>query len=707
MALLALVAASAAVGSPAEIESQVLQMTRPPMNTKQFAVRLREQLSHGRSDTGTPVALVAEEAGGTIAPRQTGSQSAAETIIAPAAPNDAVRLLSQLSQSRMDEAVARSEIARTRMSIGAALHTAAAEGLEKRRFAALDAAAKKLPADLGAEFPAALVKRPETAAPSIERAGDEGAQLHADVSRWNELELQRVARKAASDRELHERLRSQQTFTLAMDEDATPTDAAEAMSCSLLSLAERDTNDHLVEEARQMQQKAAAAVARRWERLKKDVKLKCKADGSRSKVAALIAADIRLPPVVVPQEWASAVAHRHRGGFHDACNRTRGEVLDALNRFTKGSDLFIHTDSAYADEVSFFESAVAVRYTSEDGGNAATENMGNRGGAYVQWWRMQKAWQLLVDYEKMCSHTYSFVMKIRTDMNLIGERTLLELYEGPIMLGKHEGHMGYDLTKTAFMSSDRFFAGSRSTMEHMAKFGEAWDKYTSDGVMGLCGSCDYLNSVYRAALVTPACYEVANEVPTTCNRGCFTDAKTESSICTVYQSEGFQIKGTPERKVQLGTEPSEGTLFRQNATNGLTCTYGTGSSEKTFVHHILSAGLTVVGFEALDAELWSHQHADLMVWRHLVHVYADGFAVEDGPLHPTEEYGSELKWVQIEMLARQTGGSGSMIACFNKSQTRHERPGNFYTAQEDFRTAAFTQRANARRAAQRARRPAT
>ena len=476
-------------------------------------------------------------------------------------------------------------------------------------------------------------------------------------------------------------LDNKQTFTFAMDEDAASaasTDAAEAMSCDLLSL---EQSDKLAEQARQMQQRAAAAVARRWERLRKKASLECKADGSRSKVATIIAADIRLPPETLPPEWLEAVAYRHRGGFHDACNKTRSEVLAGLNRFTKGSDLFIHTDSAYADEVELFESLVAVRYTSEDGGNAATENVGNRGGAFVQWWRLRKAWQLLVDYETMCSHKYSFVMKIRTDMNLIGERSLLELYEGPIM--------SYDLEKTAFLSSDRFFAGSRSTMEHMTKFESAWDTYSKAGVQGLCGSCDFLQGVYATAGVTPACYEVSMEPNSAkCDRGCFIDANGGSSICTVYQREGFQTKGTPTRKVMLGTKPREGKQFRMNALNGLACTHGTGSSEKTFVYHVLSANFTVASFSALDSELWSHQHADLMVWRHLVHVYADGFTIDDGPLHPAEEYGSELKWVQMEMLARETGGNGSKITCFNASQTREERIVNFYSIQEDYRTAA-------------------
>ena len=670
----------------------MLQTTPPYIaggNTKSFAARVRA-MQRGISSTD---ALAQYEYGyGAASASQNGTQPAAEAAVTPAASTGAAHSTSQPTEdsslttasAALDAAVAKTNeaFADALASAGDA-HNALVDALKANTSTATapaDATAK--PADHPQPFPSALVKEPEP--------------IWKLVDGWTDSEIASLETLTNTDPSKKQDastvstvLDKKQSFTFAMDEDASPENAVEAMSCDLLSMEQRETSDQLAEEARQMQKKAAEAVARRWTRLKKDAKVECKADGSRSAVAVIIAADIRLPPVSLPQEWLDAVAHRHRGGYHDACNRTRSEVLAGLNQFTTGSDLFIHTDSAYADEVKLFKSLVAVRYTSEDGGNSATENVGNRGGAYVQWWRLRKAWQLMVEYENLCSHKYSFVMKIRTDMNLIGERSLMELYAGPIQ--------SYDQDRTAFLSSDRFFGGSRSAMDHMTKFESAWGTYTNQGVQGLCGDCDYLQGVYATAGVTPACYEVAMEPKSAkCNSGCFTDAVDGRSICTVYQSEGFQIKGTPERKVMLGTKPREGNQFRLNAKSGLACTHGTGSSEKTFLYHVLSGNFTVASFSELDSELWSHQHADLMVWRHLVHVYANGFTIEDGPLHSAEEYGSELKWVQMEMLARETAGNGSMIACFNASQTRDERAANFYSYQEDYHnTAAFLARTTA------------
>lgn len=199
---------------------------------------------------------------------------------------------------------------------------------------------------------------------------------------------------------------------------------------------------------------------------------------TRSEVAVIIAADIRLPPEVLPKEWIDTVAFRHaikfthscsrgfgprgsgwpsqyqaqlfpplsaprhRGGTKDGCTRTRGQVVAAINRFTEGSDLFIHTDQAYAStpekdrppeaapfqsahaccskghgqfdgtvpstrryssDISLFEHVVASRFAEEDGGNPSTANKGNRGGLYVQWWRLSRAWALLVEYEQKCA----------------------------------------------------------------------------------------------------------------------------------------------------------------------------------------------------------------------------------------------------------------------------------------------------------------
>ena len=137
---------------------------------------------------------------------------------------------------------------------------------------------------------------------------------------------------------------------------------------------------------------------------------------------------------MLSREWLETIERRHRGGGVDGCNRTRAEVVHAINHFTNGSDVFIHTDAAYQNDIPLFDHVVASRFTEEDGGNPATANSGNRGGLYVQWWRLSRAWNLLVEYEQQCAYAhegreYKFVMKMRTDMNLYGDWKLATLYK--------------------------------------------------------------------------------------------------------------------------------------------------------------------------------------------------------------------------------------------------------------------------------------
>ena len=370
---------------------------------------------------------------------------------------------------------------------------------------------------------------------------------------------------------------------------------------------------------------------------------------ARSDVAVIIAADIRLPPAVLPKQWIDTVAYRHRGGTVDGCSRNRTEVVSAINHFTEGSDVFIHTDAAYVADIALFDHVVATRLSEEDGGNPSTSNTGNRGGLYVQWWRLSRAWSLLVEYEQKCElahagQEYKFVMKMRTDMNLFGGWKLLNLY--------HMEVLPRFSNRTAFMSSDRFFGGSRKIMKHMSHFETRWRDYEQAGVTGLCGSCSTVCGMSRRIKLTPGFSQISLAGQnTSCNRGCFTAEQYSGGVlnqppelwkqvCSVYRGEIDDALSEPRtHMVNCGQTFTEGD---QQA-----CIIG-GGSESAFAYHVLRGNFSVRGFSEIDERLWSRQHAELMVWRHMVHMFDDGFTVDDGPLQSLEQIGNARIFVNLE-----------------------------------------------------------
>ena len=69
---------------------------------------------------------------------------------------------------------------------------------------------------------------------------------------------------------------------------------------------------------------------------------------------------------------------------------------------------------------------------------------------------------------------------------------------------------------------------------------------------------------------------------------------------------------------------------------------------------------TLRGFHELDPKEWAPAHAELMVWRHMVHMWDDGFTVDDGPLQTLEDLSNARAFVN---LARQSRASGGLVNC--------------------------------------------
>ena len=378
-------------------------------------------------------------------------------------------------------------------------------------------------------------------------------------------------------------------------------------------------------------------------------------------LALLIAADIRMNP------------------------DTEGRVgqVARLRAFALQANLFVHTDLAYAHDVQqYFGQATAVRYTEEEEEGvpehfSAGPADSKRAGLMIQWWRLARAWKLVRNYEDQCGHTHEFVLKIRTDMWINDEsrRPFRNIYHDIIstMYGRN--------SSVVFLSSDRFFGGSHHAFAKLVEFGKAWDRTYHDH-LGICGKCDQFASVLAAAETSTKAYELA--LPQGLNRAKRTDCATLElpprcpmacqptplkrityQACPVHTSDKMKFKGAKKTleshsfghgRSVLDFEGEELEEIRLKAlpnTSGYACMMRwtarrPGGSEISFVYHAFMSGLQIRSITQLDTSIWSQRSHSLLPWRHTVHMWTDGFTVEDGLLQGYEiasnaQLGAELQ----------------------------------------------------------------
>ena len=100
--------------------------------------------------------------------------------------------------------------------------------------------------------------------------------------------------------------------------------------------------------------------------------------------------------------------------------------------------------------------------------------------------------------------------------------------------------------RTAFMSSDRFFGGSRKVFAHMAQFEKRWRELEERGFSGICGTCAMACGVSRRIRLTPSFSQVSLAgQAATCDRGCFhAEQYVDGAVtpewkkfCSVYRHE--------------------------------------------------------------------------------------------------------------------------------------------------------------------------
>jgi hypothetical protein len=338
---------------------------------------------------------------------------------------------------------------------------------------------------------------------------------------------------------------------------------------------------------------------------------------AKAKVAILYAMDIRLPPLA---DFCSAAQRARFAIEGDGSCRTRSEHVDALNAASEGSHVFFQTDRSFGPELSNFSNVVATLFTDQVGGIPPGIDP-----VTIQWWRLKHAWKLLSDYESTCGHKYEFVIKMRTDANLIGTTTLANWY------GEHVQPRGYNLDKTAFLMSDRVFATSHDGMRELTNF--HGDEYYQ-GLSGTCSQCGPFLSALVAAQTTSFAVNVPTESlkhPPTCGVGCFTTA-SGTRLCPLYQQERENMQGEMDKttfwkakKISLAQtrnqqlDPSMEVPSDTNYSCIITTMWAskqTLASEPAFVMHALRKGFKVETMSSVEPGLFSTRRQGLMFWRH-------------------------------------------------------------------------------------------
>ena len=338
---------------------------------------------------------------------------------------------------------------------------------------------------------------------------------------------------------------------------------------------------------------------------------------AKAKVAILYAMDIRLPPL---EDFCSAAQRARFAIEGDGSCRTRQEHVDALNAASEGSHVFFQTDRSFLPELSNFSNVVATLFTDQVGGIPSGIDPVN-----IQWWRLKQVWKLLSDYESACGHKYEFVIKMRTDANLIGTTTLASWYSDRVQ------PRGYNLDKTAFLMSDRVFATSHDGMRELTSF------YGDDYYQGLSGTCSQCGP-FLSALVAAQTTSFAVNVPTdslkhppTCGVGCFT-TPSGTQLCPLYQRERETMQGEMDKtafwkakKISLAQtrnqqlDPSMVVPSGTNYSCIITTMWASKqslASEPAFVMHALRKGFKVESMSSVEPGLFSTRRQGLMFWRH-------------------------------------------------------------------------------------------
>lgn len=138
--------------------------------------------------------------------------------------------------------------------------------------------------------------------------------------------------------------------------------------------------------------------------------------------------------------------------------KEREVQVQKLNNMTSGSDVFICTDQESAHDIGIFSNLAAVRILTKPWPGVADISIGNN---TIQWYRLQKCWDLVQEYERRNGLNYSFIVKLRTDCDIHPGIQCLKYNANAELLSKVSDD-------TAFIYSDYQFGAGRKVFSRIA-----------------------------------------------------------------------------------------------------------------------------------------------------------------------------------------------------------------------------------------------
>jgi hypothetical protein len=158
---------------------------------------------------------------------------------------------------------------------------------------------------------------------------------------------------------------------------------------------------------------------------------------------------------------------------------------------TSGTDVFICTDEEFAHDIGNFSNIAAVQLLTKPWQGVANTSIGSN---TIQWYRLQKCWNLVEEYERSNGLKYSFIVKLRTDCERFG---CLKYNANAELLNKASDD-------TAFLHSDYQFGAGRKVFGRIASLytrieTDYWgrDEQYVHIDWGLVAKCDISSGKFR------------------------------------------------------------------------------------------------------------------------------------------------------------------------------------------------------------------
>ena len=142
-----------------------------------------------------------------------------------------------------------------------------------------------------------------------------------------------------------------------------------------------------------------------------------------------------------------------------------------MNRLTAETDVFVCTDVEHQHFLPSLIGVVGTSFLEDDPSWEVQVNLTKE----IQWWRLQKCWQLVQEYEVTNGFSYAFYFKLRTDCYRRGGcAASRDTYR------KLQRDFGSAMDKMMFARSDMTFGGTRRSFARAAtlfsRIGDYWKK---------------------------------------------------------------------------------------------------------------------------------------------------------------------------------------------------------------------------------------